>query len=1014
MRINLLFLILCTCISSCTVKEQWAPYEYSAAPSPWNEALGNHRVVFNVNKATDAAVLSVDWRRPDRNVADRRFLIINAANGDTIQNIHRLRVDNDRCELLFGPVKNTGEYYFYYLPYQVQTGYGNYNKEYEARETEADSQWLKQANAAGNHPKAELKRVESRTDFDSFYPMEVAATADECNKFIADNAESSFYIFPENRKYPVRMKNKLPYKWICAENLSVFEDEAMRNEYFTFQLGVWAAKENIKKLNYTTEGLKSGSHLIAPEAITCFNIQGVNPQGKDFVKQVDVKKGNVQPLWFGVDVHKDQPAGTYKGDIVISDEQGHQEKVQISLHVGKKVLDDRGDNELWRHSRLRWLNSRLGIVDKPTEGYENVKADKKHFACLGRSLQFDEQTGLPAEISSWDNEIMASPVRFVIETSKGIKNLKGKIDLLQTKQGSASYVWKAEDDDLAVSADIRMEFDGWMNYVYTIKPHKDIQIKDIRLELPLKEKHATHFMGVGMPGQFTPQHYKGKWDTKKEEVSNFYGVSIPVSKSNDWLWPFDSFWCGTAHAGIHCELRGASYTGPLLNLYHPEFPQSWYNDGKGGFEIKRQNGQTLITTYSGARVIKANESITFNFALIVTPVKKINYVSQFRDRYYHNGSAPVPDEENLKDGVRIINVHHANYLNPFINYPFKTADKIANFADIWHKKNCKVKIYYTVRELSNITHEIWALRSLGDEILRGGDGGGFPWCREHFVTDYTPQWYQHLDDQDLGVAADASVLTATGDSRWYNYYVEGLSWLIKNTDMDGIYMDDVAFDRNMLQRIRHAMDEVKPGCIIDLHSNTGFSKGPAIQYTEFFPYIDKLWFGESFMYDEMSPENWLVEVSGIPFGLMSDMLHRGGNRWLGMQYGMTVRQPWMTDGVTCDPRYIWRFWDEFGIESAKMNAFWENDPIVRSSEKDVKVTAYVKDDKTLLSIGNYADKKKSVRLDIDWKRLGLDPSTVKIHAPLIRDFQEAHEFDLNEPIPVESKKGWLIVLQKKN
>ena len=105
----------------------------------------------------------------------------------------------------------------------------------------------------------------------------------------------------------------------------------------------------------------------------------------------------------------------------------------------------------------------------------------------------------------------------------------------------------------------------------------------------------------------------------------------------------------------------------------------------------------------------------------------------------------------------------------------------------------------------------------------------------------------------------------------------------------------------------------KPGCLIDLHSNTGLSKGPANQYAEFFPYVDKLWFGESFLYNEMSYENWLVEVSGIPFGLMGDMLHGGGNKWLGMVFGMTTRLPWTTEGVTCDPVAVWRIWDEFGI-----------------------------------------------------------------------------------------------------
>ena len=36
----------------------------------------------------------------------------------------------------------------------------------------------------------------------------------------------------------------------------------------------------------------------------------------------------------------------------------------------------------------------------------------------------------------------------------------------------------------------------------------------------------------------------------------------------------------------------------------------------------------------------------------------------------------------------------------------------------------KVKIYYTVRELTTHLPELWALRSLGDEVLADGPGGG--------------------------------------------------------------------------------------------------------------------------------------------------------------------------------------------------------------------------------------------------------------------------------------------------
>ena len=211
--------------------------------------------------------------------------------------------------------------------------------------------------------------------------------------------------------------------------------------------------------------------------------------------------------------------------------------------------------------------------------------------------------------------------------------------------------------------------------------------------------------------------------------------------------------------------------------------------------------------------------------------------------------------------------------------------------------------------------------------------------------------------------------------------------------------------------MRKILDREKPGSLIDLHSNTGFSKGPATQYTEFFPYLDKLWFGESFMYDEMPPENWLVEVSGIPFGHMGDMLHAGGNPWRGMVYGMTVRYPWFTDGVTCDPRDIWKVWDDFGIAESKMIGYWERDPVVFCSREDVKATAYLKEDKVLISVASWAKETVNVSLDLDWEAVGLDKNKVRIIAPKIEDFQPERTFSIEEEIRIEPTKGWLLIVE---
>ena len=60
---------------------------------------------------------------------------------------------------------------------------------------------------------------------------------------------------------------------------------------------------------------------------------------------------------------------------------------------------------------------------------------------------------------------------------------------------------------------------------------------------------------------------------------------------------------------------------------------------------------------------------------------------------------------------------------------------------------------------------------------------------------------------------------------------------------------------------------------------------------EHFPYINSLWFGEGYDYNA-PPDYWLVEISGIPFGLYGEMLEGDGNPWRGMVYGMTDRLGW--------------------------------------------------------------------------------------------------------------------------
>jgi hypothetical protein len=418
----------------------------------------------------------------------------------------------------------------------------------------------------------------------------------------------------------------------------------------------------------------------------------------------------------------------------------------------------------------------------------------------------------------------------------------------------------------------------------------------------------------------------------------------------------------------------------------------------------------IIRPYSGERVLELAEELNFNFGLLVTPEKPLN-PNHWTQRYYQQAypePGAVPVETLVRSGASIVNIHQGNELNPYINYPFLTVDKLAAYVNEVHSAGLKAKIYYTVRELSNRVAEMWALRSLGDEVFLDGPGGGGAWLREHLVSNYSPGWHQSLPDGEV----DEAILDTGGPglSRWDNYYVEGLAYLLRKASIDGLYLDGIGYGRVVMKRVRKVLDRNRPGSLIDFHSGNAFTFhdlriSPANQYMELFPYIDSLWFGEGYDYNS-SPDYWLVEISGLPFGLYSDMLEGGGNPWRGMIYGMATRH-----FGEYDPSQIWNLWSSFKIQEAEMIGYWVSSCPVKTDRDDVLATVYKKKGAALISLASWSKHPVSVSLHIDWQALGQDSQTAKLAAPRIPNFQNGASFSPTEKIPVEPTKGWLLILQ---
>lgn len=1060
------------------------------------DRYGNHRVVLKAEKSSPAIYAFIPWRRRDFKPENKKIILVDATTGREVTNFIRLAITREYGEILFEPQTIPGKYYVYYLP-NVMSGRSNYPKvTYPSPDEKPSPSWLRKIGLENpdkfdpNHfffstsfkakarrfPSAEIIAIQSIDEFNSFFPMEVIATRDEVATLLKLYPEKKYFLFPEDREYPIRMRSDLPYRWIKKGIVSNFKGKAQPGEFYAFQVGVWAARVAIADLEviFSDLKMKGNSQIKIPaSAGVCFNTHGIDWKGNHFDKVCPVGLGSIQAIWCGIQVPSDVPAGIYQGKITVipylpgedipsgisslppvpllstslsaagsslasspartslssssplvslsassASENATTTKsltspsvslskvsqelssttLTLELTISGEPIPDHGDSQPEQHSRLRWLNSTIALDNEVVKPFSPVELVGSELRCLGRSLYLDP-LGFPARIRSYFNQevtdftsegkdILNRPIRLLIIDSSGnslpVVNKEKKV----WQKGKGRISWKAQNDagPITVQLEGGLEFDGFVECRVTLRAEKDISLQDIRLDVPYKFEVARYMMGLGQPGGLRPQSLDWKWNIEKNQ---------------------DSAWLGDVNAGLQVSFYDDNYQRPLnTNFYHLKpliMPRSWANDGQGGIKLEERGTQEVVLyAYSGPRTMKSGEKLAYYFNLLITPFKPLDLEGHWERRYYHRYD---PVEKIKETGANVINVHHATEINPFINYPFLRPQEMKAYIDKAHKLGMKVKIYYTVRELTNRAPELFALRSLGTEIFADGPGGGFSWLQEHLVDHYITGWF-------VPRLKDAAIINS-GTSRWHNYYLEGLNWLTKNVGIDGLYIDDVAFDRTVMKRLRKILERNRPQPLIDLHSANQFNPrdgfaNSANLYLEHFPYLDRLWFGEYFDYNS-SPDYWLIEVSGIPFGLMGEMLQDGGNPYRGMIYGMTARLPWAGD-----PRPIWKVWDEFGIEQAKMYGYWSPNLPVRTNHPEVLTTVYLRPQKALVAVASWAKAREEVELKIDWEKLGLPPEIAVIEAPFIPDFQDQAFFAPGDKIPVDPAKGWLLIIRKRD
>ncbi len=851
----------------------------------------------------------------------------------------------------------------------------------------------------------------------------VAGYAQPKEKLVPVSALASkekFVLFSETRENPLQFNDSIPSSWLSGNKK--FSAAVNQNEFFVFQIAVIALNEDIKTLRVAFYPLQGKNNTFNASRFTCFNTEGVDYKGNAFIKNINVPKGTLQPLWIGVQLSGVPDIYTSHVEVIIN---GKISKVvPVEFRVQNASSSDGGIGDPATLARLQWLNNTSGIDENVTKEYQPIARTGNQLKITGREIELGEN-GLPAQIKSYftgandiidtkGQELLAAPFifRIILNDEQEVKLKAGTINY--TRQTPSRIEWQctSQSPEVTLVCDAVSEFDGFSRFDLKVIGKKKIKIKDIRLDFEMPDKQAEYAMGMGLKGGYRPQ-------------------------SLDWKWQVDSLdqdaiWLGHMNGGVRLKFKDNNYKAPLLNVYYHygklNLPESWGNNGKGGFRFSTDESIVKATAYSGERQLQKKDTLHFDLELLVTPMKRYDKQKNFADRYSHPRATSMHSvaqcvEDIKKSGANIANIHHANNFYPYINYPLNATnvDSLIRVTNLSHENDIRLKLYYTTREITVNCPEFWAFWSMTGEVIYPGPGNTSKtylhdkpdqWCMDNLRKNYLQAWVAELTMPPYEGMRDISVIT-TPDSRMNNFYIGGLDYMCRELKIDGVYIDDSALDRTTLRRARKIIDHYRPAGRIDLHSWNHFCPEGSWAnsynlYMDMLPYFDLAWIGEGRNYDEM-PDHWLVEICGIPYGITGQMLQRSGNQWRGMVYGITTRA--LATRVPPDP--IWKFWDDYRIADKDFIGYWDARNPVSVASDSVKATVYKGNKQSVIAVASWAKTNVPVLLNIDWEALGIMADKVVIHAPAVKNFQDEQTFQPNQPIEIPKGKGFLLIVEER-
>jgi len=937
-----------------------------------------NRIIFAVSEQGAVARAEAVWRRSGRSIRMRGLKIIVAATGETISDAAVGRYDQERIIVDFRPVAGPGRYYLYF------------GAAGEPRFAPSE-EWLDQLKTSA--PVSAVPRmVEARCRLDSFAPMEIIALPEEVAALLARYPDSPYLIFPEDRDRSIKLTREIPAHWALDGPLEEVTLRADRNEYRVFQLGLWACRKGMADVSVSCSDLTSAAGGVIPaERFQCLTLE--SRCRSDFVvkpkRPYSVPAGRVRALWCGLDLPENLTPGEYAGTLTVQPADLPACAIPLRVIVTGHVAKDRGDHDLWRLSRLRWLDSDAGLSEAVYPPYTPLRVAGQTISTWGHTLRIGGD-GLPESLLVDNKAVLASPVAL---TAAGARPDFSGFAFTETTEGHVCWESNSAFGKALLSVRGRIEFDGCAIITLQLTAPNACRLEDLALTLRWRPEHAWLAAGMG---------YRGRREGDRTWRQTERGAN-----------GFDSMlWLGSLEAGLGFATWETS---------------AWEDAARADAALITGNDEAATLRLNlGSQEIAPGQPWKMTFALLPTPVKPPD-PRHWDFRYMHLGGGFSPGEYDtprsfLKNNcrrldeaaamsVKRLNLH--DWWGPAFNYPWQWdgPDNLSRLTEEAHGRDIFVKVYNSGRELSTNAPEFWGMVYEGSQYDFTADQDA-PLARlfsadawhENHLPDGLPRGWPRVHDAGNEHAVPVSNATRIG-----NFYLESMRYMAQHFGTDGAYWDGAdgptLGHREIAKRLWTIFRETKPEATIDVHHGNTLLDSPIVQHMLVLPFIDSIWHGEGFPYDSFGPWEWLVEISGLPFGIPSELL--GGEEYLGraMLFGIWPRMGWCAG--TEKQEKLWRFFDRFDIRNAVMRGWWEDNGIILD-RPDIKATAFCHPENGVLlvigcwhqEVAAWLEMTLDVSLLLDRGKLGLPEGHISA-----TDILAGEEVDIDKPVLLPDQKA---------